>query len=71
MTDENPTLPEAEAMTPAPTPAPAKAEAEEPGGYALYDLTLTRFVGGVHPTKAKAKAAASVPKGHRSEVRKV
>lgn len=41
-------------------------------GHAVYDLTLARFVSGVHDTAAKAEAeAGTTPKGHKRETRKV
>lgn len=55
-------------LTP-PTPAPAPVEAD--GSFAAYDKDLLRFVGGVHPTKAKAKAAAKDKGAGNVEIRPV
>lgn len=43
-------------------------------GHAVYDVSLKRFVGGLHDTAAKAKKSpeyVNAPKGHDVEVRKV
>jgi hypothetical protein len=40
-------------------------------GHAVYDLTLERFVSGVHDTAAKAEAEVVKVKGHKYETRKV
>lgn len=60
-----------EATTPSPDVQP-KPEATGSGRYAVYDLTLTQYVGGVvdkKPTQADAKKL--VRKGHKFEVREV
>lgn len=64
MTETTPTAPEG--------PTPVKYETpEEPKGHAVYDLTLTRYVSGVYPTKAKAEEAVTKAKGHKYETRQV
>lgn len=41
-------------------------------GYAVYDETLARFVGGVHKTAAQAESdAGEAPEGHTYKTRKV
>lgn len=56
------TTPEAAPLPPQePTPAPKstpEATTAESDVYAVYDTVFQRFVGGTHPTKAKADAAA-------------
>lgn len=76
MTNDTTTTPD---PTPDPTPLPESDPSTTPdageGGYAVYDETLLRFVGGVHPKKADAeKARKSLPsshKSHKTKVRKV
>lgn len=67
------TQPELEQPTqPDPEPATETTEpAGDPIGHAVYDVTLQRFVGGVHSTKAKADKAVAKVKGHKYETRRV
>lgn len=60
-------------MTDESTKAPqdVRAKTTEKSGYAVYDLSLTRFVTGVYPTKAKAEAAAVKNERHKYETREV
>lgn len=57
---ENPRLPE-----------PPEPEKGEESGHALYDLTVKRFVGGIHPTAKAAREAGRQVEGHKYETRKV
>lgn len=70
MTDQDtqPTLDGGEAPEPVGRPI---EDAPPPVGWAVYDLTLRRFIGGVHSTKAKATKAADIPEGHETETRRV
>lgn len=81
MTDDNPeTLPETPETIPevAPAPpepvkavAPKRADTDPHAGFAVYDLTLTRFVGGVGATKSAAQDTVDKVKGHKYETRAV
>lgn len=58
--------------TPDPEPEPAQPTAAERTGYAVYDLTILQFVGGVTKDKPSAKAARElVAEGHDYEIRAV
>ena len=52
-------------------PEPPEPDKGEESGHALYDLTLKRFVTGVHPTAKAAREAGSKVEGHKYETRKV
>ena len=68
------TPPAPQEPTPASKPMPEATTAES-DAYAVYDTVFKRFVGGTHPTKAKADAAAkeAVKSGkvRKAQVRKV
>lgn len=66
MTDETtPSTPPAEQ-------APKTTTTKDDGSqYAAYDTTYLRFVGGTHPTKAKASAAAKAAGLDEYEIRTV
>ena len=75
MTDEQLPTP-----TPAPTPEPqaepeakrTKASPSGSGRFAVYDATLTQYVGSVMDERPKqADANKMVPKGHKAEIREV
>jgi hypothetical protein len=54
------------------TPDTNDDTATETGTWAVYDLTLERFVDGLHTKKpTKKQASEAVPEGHDSEVRAV
>jgi hypothetical protein len=66
MTDEQATLEDQASDTYTP---PAEGDRK---GFAVYNLTLGRYVGGVQATKpTKADAGKLVPEGHDVEVRPV
>lgn len=72
----NPTPPADPDSKPEPKPEPAKATkataAEDPhAGFAVYDLTLTRYVGSVGKTKKAAEDTVTKVKGHKYETRQV
>lgn len=50
---------------------PDPPEPGEESGHAVYDLTVRRFVTGVHPSAKAAREAHAKVKGHKYEVRKV
>jgi hypothetical protein len=59
---------------PTPTPAPkatAATSEDKAVRYSAYDRTYLRFVGGVHDSKAKAKAAAKDKGSTDVEIREV
>lgn len=78
MTEQTPeTTPEVTTETPAPAepevaPAPKDAAEDVATGYAVYDRTLARYVGGVTTDKpSKSDAAKLVAKGHRHAIVRV
>lgn len=70
--ESTPPAPQEPTPAPRPTPEPTTADSE---AYAVYDTVFQRFVGGTHPTKAKADAAAKDAvksgKARKTQVRKV
>lgn len=60
--------------TPDPTPAdpaPKSTPSVDGAQYAAYDNTYLKYVGGTHPTKAKATAAAKAAGLDNYEIRTV
>lgn len=53
------------------TPATATTSGDAGDSFAAFDRKFQRFVGGVHPTKAKAKAAAKDKGATDVEIRSV
>lgn len=52
-------------------PQPPEPDKGDETGFAVYDLTLKRFVGRVHPTKGEATKGLTKVEGHKYETRKV
>lgn len=76
MTDEQLPTPPPPAPKPDPEPEPeakrTKASSTGSGRFAVYNATLTQYVGSVMDERPKqADANKMVPKGHKAEIREV